>query len=195
VTGDAKRRCSWVSGDALYEHYHDTEWGVPETDPSALFRLLMLEGMQAGLSWLTILRKRSRMDEQFQGFSMTRLARASNRDIDHWLTDTGLIRHRGKLTALITNAQAALAHPNFGKWVWSFAPSHQIHTQAPSFTEESTAMSKALKSAGFRFVGPTICYAFMQSAGMVNDHARTCFRHGECQRLVDQALARRGVNA
>ncbi len=184
-----RNRCSWCQGSRLYRQYHDTEWGVPLTDDDALFRLLMLEGQQAGLAWITILNKRAHMDEVFAKFDRRTLAQTSAATITQWLQDSGLIRHKGKLEALVNNAQCALQITDFAGWLWSFAaPAGQPEPQVPAQTAESQAMSKALKKAGFRFVGPTICYAFMQSAGMVNDHHPDCWRFNTCQRLVTRAL-------
>ena len=186
------QRCSWCEGNDQYEAYHDEEWGVPELDADALFERLILEGMQAGLSWLTVLKKRAHMREVFFGFDRARLAASTPRDIERWLQDAGIIRHRGKLEAMVTNARSALQMPDFADWLWQFAPHHSGEytsvSQAPTMTEESKAMSKALKKAGFRFVGPTICYAFMQSVGMVNDHVQHCWRHQVCADLRDELL-------
>ena len=185
---DEQTRCGWCRDDADYVAYHDLEWGVPVVDRQALFERLVLESMQAGLSWLTVLRKRTRMREQFFGFDIERLAAATDRDVERWLMDEGIIRHRGKLQAMIGNARVAQEMPQFAEWLWEFAPAFEpgrtIHVAVPSETDESRQMSKALKRAGFRFVGPTICYAFMQSVGMVNDHAPDCWRHPECDTLL-----------
>ena len=182
-----RRRCGWCHGDPLYERYHDEEWGVPESEGNALFERLTLEGMQAGLSWLTVLRKRAQMETEFFGFDMAQLAAAGEDDIERWLEDPGLIRHRGKLEAMLGNARLAMDKPDFADWLWSFAPPSQGSfaslDQVPSTTPESEAMSKALKQAGYRFVGPTICYAFMQSVGMVNDHLQDCWRYQPCATL------------
>ncbi len=184
---EAPQRCEWCLGDPLYERYHDEEWGVPEFDGAALFERLTLEGMQAGLSWLTVLRKRAHMQTQFFSFDMAQLAAAGQEDIERWLQDPGLIRHRGKLEAMVSNARLAVAQSDFADWLWRFAPPAQRGVarldQVPSATAESEAMSKALKQAGFRFVGPTICYAFMQSVGMVNDHLQECWRCQPCATL------------
>ena len=186
-----RSRCAWVTSSGLYERYHDEEWGVPTFDRDPLFELLVLEGMQAGLSWLTILNKRRRFRSRLFGFSAERLARASARSVEGWLADAGLIRHRGKLEGVIVNARAALeleAEGGLSALLWSFVDgAPRVNrwvrsSQVPSETPESRAMSKALKGRGFKFVGPTICYALMQSAGLVNDHLRSCFRHEECQR-------------
>lgn len=159
-------------------------------DSRELFERLMLEGMQAGLSWLTVLKKRERMRERFFGFVPETLAGCGDDVVASWLEDPGLIRHRGKLEALIGNARAMLALPEpFSRFLWSFA-GHEPQqnrwrqlSEVPARTEASVAMSRALKAAGFRFVGPTICYAFMQSVGMVNDHLLGCHRHRDCCEL------------
>lgn len=182
-------RCRWAGSDALYIAYHDQEWGVPEYDAQALYERLVLEGMQAGLSWLTVLKKRARMQEVFYGFNLDKLARAGDKDVQRWLLDAGIIRHRGKLEAMLHNARLTVAHEQFSAWLWSFAPKGTVPVyrradQVPANTDEAKAMSKALKARGYKFVGPTICYAFMQSVGMVNDHAVECFRHAECAGLV-----------
>jgi len=186
-------RCSWCESTDLYREYHDTEWGVPLLDSHALFRLLMLEGQQAGLAWITVLNKRAHMDEVFSGFDPQILAKTKPAAIERWVLDAGLIRHRGKLDALVGNAKSALAIPDFASWLWSFAPAadEEKPSAKPAQTPHSLAMSKALKKAGFRFVGPTICYAFMQSAGMVNDHHPDCWRYEICEPLVQQALKAR----
>ena len=174
-------RCAWCTSDPLYTDYHDEEWGVPVFGAEDLFERLILEGMQAGLSWLTVLKKREHMRVRFFGFDRARLAAASESDVASWLTDAGLIRHRGKLQAMIENARLALEEDDFSSYLWSFAPTARKTLKAiPSTTPESEIMSKALKKRGYRFVGPTICYAFMQSVGMVNDHAQSCWRHEEC---------------
>lgn len=165
--------------------YHDTEWGVPVREPGALFERLILEGMQAGLSWRTILVKRPHMARVFHGFDPERLAAAGDADLARWLEDPGVIRHRGKLTAMVGNARHFLQLVDPVDFVWSFVDGAPIlnrwraGAEVPSKTPASVAMSKALRKRGFRFVGPTICYAFMQSAGLVNDHLVSCFRHAE----------------
>ncbi|HEX7034684.1 MAG TPA: DNA-3-methyladenine glycosylase I [Pseudomonadales bacterium] len=188
----APERCAWCGEDPLYVAYHDEEWGVPVADPRALFERLMLEGMQAGLSWYTVLKKRPHMRRRFFDFDPERLARSGPRRIEAWLKDPGLIRHRGKLEGLIANARAYLDQgDSFAELIWSFvdgAPKQnrwESMRRVPAETPESQAMSRTLKKAGFRFVGPTTCYAFMQSAGLVNDHLLTCHRHAECRRLGD----------
>jgi len=181
---DEKVRCSWVTADPLYIAYHDQEWGVPCWDDKKLFEMLLLEGLQAGLSWITVLRKRERYRHVTDGFCAEKLAVWSDEDIEAALQDTGLIRNRRKMEALRRNARAFLAlqeHCDVVEWLWQFTGGVTLHNRwereadIPATTEESHAMSRALKQAGFTFVGPTICYAFMQAVGMVNDHAGDCF--------------------
>lgn len=178
------QRCGWCSSDPLYIQYHDQEWGQPLYDESALFELLCLEGQQAGLAWITVLKKRQHYRLHFFQHSIDFIAQLSDADLDEKLHDAGLIRHWGKLCAIRTNAQAwrTLKQKNIDvvAWLWSFSnPSHSTRSveqdqQLPTQTTESQALSKALKKAGFKFVGPTICYAFMQASGMVNDHENDC---------------------
>lgn len=188
---DRVKRCDWCGTDVLYVQYHDTEWGVPEYDEQALFERLVLEGMQAGLSWLTVLNKRERMRERFFDFEVARVARASERSLTSWLNDSGLIRHRGKLEAMIKNARAVRAMDGqFSANLWRFVDGKPLtnrfkqRAEVPATTPAATAMAKWLKQEGFGFVGPTTCYALMQSAGMVNDHMLGCFRHAECEALA-----------
>lgn len=191
ASADHLKRCAWCGTDTLYRHYHDTEWGVPEYDEQALFERLVLEGMQAGLSWLTVLKKREHMRERFFGFEVARLARASERSLTSWLNDSGLIRHRGKLEAMIKNARAVRSmEGKFSASLWQFVDGQpqtnrfKRRSQVPATTQAATAMAKWLKQEGFGFVGPTTCYALMQSAGMVNDHMLDCFRHADCEALA-----------
>jgi DNA-3-methyladenine glycosylase I len=192
VNGDgvaAVRRCAWVNEDPLYIAYHDTEWGVPERDPRVLFECLLLEGAQAGLSWYTILRKREGYRRAFAGFEPARMSRFDERDVARLLGDAGIVRHRGKVEAFIGNARAYLAMrdagEDFSRFVWGFAGDRPQRNrwrrldQVPTRTEASALMSRALRRRGFRFVGATTCYAFMQAVGMVNDHVTGCFRHAE----------------
>ncbi len=183
-------RCAWCGDDPLYVAYHDREWGVPVTNRNELFERLVLEGMQAGLSWLTVLRKREHMRSRFCGFDPETIDSAGPGLMDSWLADTGLIRHRGKLQAVIDNARACLAiGERFPEFLWSVVDGKPIQNcwesleDVPSMTPSSQALSKALRKAGFSFVGPTVCYAFMQSAGLVNDHIVSCHRHRECRAL------------
>ena len=182
-----ERRCDWCTSDPLYITYHDEEWGVPEKDERALFERLVLEGMQAGLSWLTILKKRARMAERFHGFQPERLAETSPAEIDDWLADPGVIRHRGKIEAMVSNARIVAERPGeLAPLLWSFVDGAPIQNRfealraIPAETDRSRLMAKALKKMGFRFVGPTTCYAFMQSAGMVNDHLTSCPAFERC---------------
>lgn len=190
----SQERCSWAGEDPLYVSYHDHEWGRPNLNGDQLFELLLLEGMQAGLSWITVLRKRDAMREAFFGFDVDKLASCGDREYEAWLGNAGLIRHRGKLRAVIDNAVArkklAPTAEGFSDWLWQFTGgqtivnSYSASADVPSRTEASEAMSKALKKAGFKFVGPTICYAFMQSGGMVCDHLITCPAFAECAVLA-----------
>lgn len=182
-------RCPWGEGDPLYTRYHDREWGVPCRDRAELFELLVLEGMQAGLSWLTVLKKRRHMRAVLFDFDPERLASLTAVDLEAWLGDPGIIRHRGKLEALRDNARGFLALEDAGgavDYFWSWVDTAPVlnrwHApgQVPATTDVATRMSRDLKKRGFRFVGPTICYAFMQSAGLVNDHLLDCFRREQC---------------
>jgi DNA-3-methyladenine glycosylase I len=177
-------RCAWAGTDPLYLAYHDTEWGVPLRDPQHLFELLCLEGAQAGLAWITILRKREGYRGAFHGFDAERIAAYTDADRDRLMRDPRIVRNRAKIEAFIGNARAYLAIDGFGDLVWSFVDGAPIQNrwrtrgEVPSATPASTEMSRELRRRGFRFVGPTICYAFMQSAGLVDDHVTECFRHG-----------------
>jgi DNA-3-methyladenine glycosylase I len=189
------QRCGWVPlGDALYVEYHDAEWGVPSHDDRHLFELLVLEGAQAGLSWSTILRKREGYRRAFAGFDPGAVARFGPDEVERLLGDPGIVRNRLKVESAIANARATLAvqdeRGSLGTYLWEFvggAPltsSFESIEEIPAETAESRSMSKELKRRGFRFVGPTVCYAFMQAAGLVNDHVVGCFRHAEVGRLV-----------
>ncbi len=182
------KRCEWAGDDPLMLAYHDEEWGVPLHDDPALFELLTLEGAQAGLSWTTILRRREGYRAAFAQFAIERVATLTNADVERLLQDGGIIRNRQKILSTIGNAQRVVEAQrelgSFDRLVWSFVPDGQpIVSQysrlgeLPAETAESRAMSKALRKRGFSFVGPTICYAFMQSAGLANDHTTSCFRH------------------
>jgi DNA-3-methyladenine glycosylase I len=183
VTSEDRTRCEWAGTDPLYVAYHDEEWGVPLRDGRALFELLCLEGAQAGLAWITILRKRDGYRAAFHGFDARRIAAYDDTDRVRLLSDPGIVRNRAKIDAAIGNARAMLAIDDFSSFVWSFVDGVPIVNrwrtlaEIPAETERSLVMSKALRGRGFRFVGPTICYAFMQSAGLVNDHVVGCFRH------------------
>lgn len=182
-----KCRCGWAVNDPLMQVYHDEEWGVPERDSRALWEKLMLDGFQAGLSWITILRKRDRFRTAFDGFAPEIIARYDQRKLDALMADAGIVRNRAKITGAIASARAYLAlsarEESFAAYLWQFtggAPkvnAWRSRDEVPAETAESRAMSKALKAQGFTFVGPTICYAFMQAVGMVNDHVTGCFRH------------------
>ena len=182
------QRC-FGDGDPLYERYHDREWGRPVTDESGLFERLCLEAFQAGLSWITVLRKRSRFREAFHGFDPERVAHMTARDRTRLLNDAGIIRNRAKIEATVTNAQATIGLRGDGtglpNLVWSFrpeeAPARVDLASLPATTPESAALSKTLKSAGFRFVGPTTAYALMQACGLVNDHLSSCPVRDEVQ--------------
>jgi DNA-3-methyladenine glycosylase I len=174
-------RC-WESQDPLYNSYHDEEWGKPVRDEHGLYERLCLEGFQSGLSWLTILRKRENFRSAFAGFDPDRVANFSKRDVDRLIGDAGIIRHRGKIEATITNARATVSLRDstpLHELFWSFAPEHHEIPQTPAdwqpSTPESTALAKALRKAGFRFVGPTTAYAAMQACGVVDDHLASCF--------------------
>jgi DNA-3-methyladenine glycosylase I len=181
-------RCGWARGDK-YIAYHDEEWGVPLHDDRALFELLILEGAQAGLSWSTILSKRDRYREVFDGFDARKVARFGERKVAALLEDAGIVRNRLKVNAAVTNAKAFLAvrkeFGTFDAYIWSFVGGTPVQNarqelkEVPPRTPQSDAMSKDLKKRGFTFVGTTICYAFMQATGMVNDHLVSCFRHAE----------------
>jgi DNA-3-methyladenine glycosylase I len=181
-------RCHWAeTADAQMQAYHDTEWGVPHHDDRALFELLTLEGAQAGLSWRTVLVRRDAYRTAYHGFDIERVAAMTDGELGTLLAESGLIRNRLKIYSVRDNARAALAaigqHGSLDRYLWSFVGHQTIRnlwtdrSQLPATTPVSDAMSKALKKAGFRFVGSTICYAFMQATGMVNDHASTCFRY------------------
>ncbi len=176
-------RCNWCGSDPLYIAYHDHEWGVPTRDPQVLFEFLLLEAFQAGLSWITVLRKRERYRQVLFGFDAERLAIMSDAEIDERMQDPGIIRNRRKLEAARGNARAWLRLDDPAGFVWSFvggAPKINRFAridQVPAVSAEAEAMSKALKKAGFSFVGPTICYAYMQACGLVMDHLIDCERH------------------
>jgi DNA-3-methyladenine glycosylase I len=176
-------RCRWAGTDPLYVAYHDTEWGVPIRDPRRLFELLCLEGAQAGLAWITILRKRDGYRAAFDAFDPERMAAYDDADRARLLADAGIVRNRAKIDAFIGNARAYLDLDDFSGLLWSFVDGEPVINrwrtldEVPAETDASHAMSRALRSKGFRFVGPTICYALMQSAGLVDDHLVSCFRH------------------
>jgi DNA-3-methyladenine glycosylase I len=190
TTSDGRLRCSWGESDPDYVAYHDTEWGVPARDPRRLFEFVLLEGAQAGLSWITILRKRGAYRAAFAGFDPVQIAAFDDDDIARCLADAGIVRNRAKVNAAVGNARAWLELDDPVAFLWDFVGGVPIQNhwtgmgEVPATTAASDAMSKALKKAGFRFVGPTICYALMQSCGFVNDHVTTCFRHSECAALA-----------
>jgi DNA-3-methyladenine glycosylase I len=185
-----RQRCGWVGTDPLNIEHHDLEWGVPSRDGRFLFEMLTLEGAQAGLSWTTILRKRDGYRAAFLGFEPERVAALGLDDVDRLMLDPGIVRNRAKIESTIDNARAVLALERSGlgfvEHLWSFVGGRPIDngftalSQLPAETTESKAMSKDLKARGFRFVGPTICYAFMEAVGLVNDHTTDCFRYAEC---------------
>jgi DNA-3-methyladenine glycosylase I len=183
----AKTRCAWAGDDPLYVAYHDEEWGVPVRDDRRLFEFLVLEGAQAGLAWITILRKREGYRRAFADFDPARVARFTPARIDKLCADASIVRNRAKIESAVRNARAFLdvqcEHGSFAAWLWPFVgdrPQHnrfRAQSDVPASTPRSDALSKALRARGFKFVGSTICYAFMQAVGMVNDHLSTCFRH------------------
>ena len=189
-------RCAWPGDDPLYVAYHDKEWGVPEFDDRALYEKLMLDGFQAGLAWITILRKRDNFRAAFDGFEPAKVARYTDKKVEKLLQDAGIVRHRGKIEAAIGNARAWLeimeSEGSFSDFLWGFVDGTPVQNRwrsmsdVPAETEMSKALSKELKRRGFRFCGPTIVYAFAQAVGMVNDHTIDCFRHGECAALAER---------
>jgi DNA-3-methyladenine glycosylase I len=188
LSNDDLVRCGWAGGDPLYLAYHDQEWGVPLRDDRALFEMLILEGFQAGLSWITILRKRENFRRAFDNFEPERVAAYGERKVAALLADPGIVRNRAKIEGAITSARAYLelmAQPRGAAgFLWQFVNGEQLVNhrrslaEVPAETPEARAMSKELERRGFRFCGPTICYAFMQAVGMVDDHVIDCFRHG-----------------
>ncbi len=187
------KRCPWAGEEPLYIEYHDREWGVPVHDDRTLFEFLILESAQAGLSWITILRKRENYRQAFADFDPVRIAAFNDEQLAALMKDPGIIRNRRKIETTATNARAFLAvqreFGSFDSYIWGFVdgqPKVNHWTslgEVPAVTPESTAMSRDLQRRGFRFVGPTICYAYMQAVGMVNDHLVDCFRHSECIQL------------
>jgi len=188
---DGVRRCGWACSTPDYHSYHDTEWGFPVDEDKRLFEKLSLEGFQAGLSWLTILRKREAFRAAFAGFDHQRIARFGEKDVERLLAEAGIVRHRGKIEAVINNARRAAelveSEGSIAHYIWSFEPASPGRTpdgkgQLPSITPESTALSKDLKRRGWKFVGPTTVYAFMQAMGLVNDHRHSCDAHPLAER-------------
>jgi len=186
------KRCEWANKDGLYIFYHDHEWGVPIHDDRSLFEFLVLEGAQAGLSWSTILRKREGFRRAFDNFDAKKVSRYSEDDVFRLLVNPEIIRNRLKINAIVTNARSFLRvqeeFGSFDRYIWQFVNGRPIQnswrkmTEIPSSSPESEAMSKDLQKRGFKFVGTTICYAFMQAVGMVNDHVVGCFRYGELKK-------------
>jgi DNA-3-methyladenine glycosylase I len=187
---DGRRRCGWCGTDPSYVEYHDREWGRPTIDDRRIYEKLCLEGFQAGLSWLTILRKRDAFRAAFAGFDPEVVARFGDREVARLLEDAGIVRHRGKIEAAIANARAVLAtrerHGSLASVVWSFEPPRRARpapvrlADLPSSTSESAALARELRRLGFRFLGPTTVYAAMQSLGVVNDHLRDCWARAAC---------------
>jgi DNA-3-methyladenine glycosylase I len=184
---DGRHRCPWATHDPLYIAYHDTEWGVPERDSRALYEKLILDGFQAGLSWIIILRKREAFRKAFGGFDAARVARYNAKKVERLMADAGIVRNRAKIEGAIASARAYLdieAEQGFSKYLWGFVDGRTIRNhfrhigEVPAETELSRKISKDLKARGFKFCGPTIVYAFMQAVGMVDDHLVGCWRHG-----------------
>ncbi len=190
----ATGRCPWCGEDPLYVAYHDQEWGVPLHDDQKHYEFLVLDGAQAGLSWLTILRKREGYRRAFAGFVPEKVSRFTDSDVERLMQDASIVRNRAKINAAIVNARAFLevqaAFGSFDAYIWQFTGGDTVQnrwrtlSEVPASTAESDAMSKDLRRRGFKFVGSTICYAYMQAAGMVNDHLTSCFRHTECAGLA-----------
>lgn len=188
-----KKRCEWCGKDALYIDYHDNDWGVPVHDDRLHFEMIILDGAQAGLSWITILKRRESYREAFDNFDVEKVARYSDKKIEKLLKDPGIIRNRLKVNSAVANAKAFLSVQeecgSFDEYIWQFTGHRTIQnkrksmSELPAKTPESDAMSKDLKKRGFSFVGSTICYAYMQAAGMVNDHVADCFRYKELKKL------------
>jgi DNA-3-methyladenine glycosylase I len=186
-------RCGWAGNEKIYVDYHDTDWGVPEYDSRTLWEKLVLDGFQAGLSWITILKKREKFREAFAGFEPNVIAGWGPDDVERLLGNPGIIRHRGKIEATIGNArvwQKIEQEQGFDRFLWNYVGGKPLQNswvsldEVPAFTDLSTQVSKDLKKAGFKFCGPTIVYAFMQAVGMINDHLVTCPRHAEVARLI-----------
>jgi DNA-3-methyladenine glycosylase I len=185
--------CGWAGSEEIYVNYHNTDWGVPEYDSRTLWEKLILDGFQAGLSWITILKKRENFREAFEGFNPNVIAGWGDEEIERLLQNSGIIRHRGKIAATITNArvwQSIEQEQGFDRYLWNYVCGAPIQNtwasldEVPAFTELSTEISKDLKKRGFKFCGPTIVYAFMQAPGLINDHLVTCPRHDAVKKLV-----------
>jgi DNA-3-methyladenine glycosylase I len=190
---DGRARCAWPGTDPLYVAYHDTEWGVPEYDGRALFEKLILDGFQAGLSWITILRKRDAFRRAFAGFDPHAIARFDAAKVEALMADAGIVRNRAKIVGTIASARAWIEIEEtggFSPYLWGFLdgsplqPNRESRAAIPTASDLSIEMSKALKARGFTFVGPTIIYAFLQATGLINDHIVGCFRHAECAGLA-----------
>ena len=191
-----KNRCTWCGEDSLYIAYHDNEWGVPVHDDKLLFEFLILEGAQAGLSWITILKKRENYRKALHNFDYKKIANYSDDDIERLMANSGIVRNRRKIESTIKNALGFIKiqeeFGSFDSYLWNSVNGEPIQnhwksmTEIPAKTELSEKLSKDLKKRGFNFVGPTICYAFMQAIGMVNDHVTDCFRHGEVMKLGEK---------
>lgn len=183
-------RCKWCGTDPVYVLYHDTEWGVPEYDSRALFEKLQLDGFQAGLSWITILRKREAFRKAFDDFNPEKMARYRPAKLERLMNDAGIVRNRLKIEASVSNAQAYLAIPDFSAYLWNFMDGRPLQNRlrgmkdVPAMTPLAEKISKDMKKRGFRFVGPTIVYAFMQACGLVNDHMINCHRHEAVKKLA-----------
>ena len=183
-------RCAWCGTDPVYVAYHDMEWGVPEYDSRALFEKLQLDGFQAGLSWITILRKREAFRKAFDNFDPVKMARYKPAKLERLMNDTGIVRNRLKIEASVSNAQAYLAMPDFSAYLWDFMDGRPLQNKlrsmkdVPAMTPLAEKISKDMKKRGFRFVGPTIVYAFMQACGLVNDHMVDCHRHEAVKKLA-----------
>ncbi|MGV2979917.1 DNA-3-methyladenine glycosylase I [Camelimonas sp. ID_303_24] len=196
IHDDGRARCWWPGTDPFYVAYHDGEWGVPEHDDRALFEKLILDGFQAGLSWITILRKRDGFRRAFAGFEPEAIARFDDDDVARLMNDAGIVRNRAKIIGTIAGARIWLdiqEKQGFSKFLWDFVDGAPVQNRlraradAPTESEASRRMSKELKARGFKFCGPTITYAFMQAVGMVNDHLLDCYRHGECAACASDA--------
>lgn len=204
MSADPLTRCTWVGiEDPVYAHYHDTEWGVPKTGEIDLFEKIVLEGFQSGLSWITILKKRENFRRAFDRFEPEKIARYDDADKARLMADAGIVRNRLKIEATIDNARAYLRladRQSLASFLWNFLDGRPLinqrrrHADIPAETELSKKISKALKAEGFRFVGPTTIYAFMQSSGLVNDHLVDCHRHAECTALMQKLKLPRAVD-
>jgi DNA-3-methyladenine glycosylase I len=183
-------RCTWCGTEPIYVAYHDTEWGVPEYDSQVLFEKLQLDGFQAGLSWITILRKREAFRKAFDDFDPVKMARYKPAKLERLMNDAGIVRNRLKIEASVSNAQAYLAMPDFSAYLWNFMDGKPLQNKlrsmkdVPAMTPLAEKISKDMKKRGFRFVGPTIVYAFMQACGLVNDHMIDCHRHEAVKKLA-----------